>query len=490
MTFTKCLIIVAVHIVYSSQFAEDLHREARQQADCKPIFHHQFDNSAKTPQLKAIHDGGKLKICYRLDQDNSENYSYSCIDTTDFFTFSEPQTMKFAQAAHLDGFIYDNNKIGKSTGLSLRNAYPAYIAISEKNASSSVDDNQSWVESCEQCVQATISDSTEIFKSNDGTFWACFNDNNRLITSTDMRTWIMHTNIDQNVKISNSFPIILPNTPGSKWVLVQDVGNNGFVFYLYYLGTVTHEDGFIPDGPPYNNLSYGVDDVELFFANKGDVVDDFQYLLPTLINTYVEDGYNNSFKPPVILGIPRKVMFKEINGVQRLVQVLPAFDFTKIPATFNYSFQNVNLMDAVFNPIHNIRSTSFFINFAFDLKESKEVAFKVRMSADQTQSTQIGYLIGDIFYVDRTKSGLPPGMPSSSSLNRYQRRFDAREKIIDRTNIMFQIYADGCSLEVFFDQGQVNFNFLIFPLPTSDRLQIYTSRDDTVVRNFQLFTFD
>lgn len=458
------------------------------------LWHYKFMNFSE-PQLKAVYYDDRLRLCYRDAARRNSAYFYSCIDSTDFFQFTNRRGMTFAKLLHLDSLIYDNsNESGqKSTMLSLRNVYPALIAISQQDAYSSVDYmyNQTWLKTCEDCIKSTVTNS-EIFKSADGTFWASYNDNNRIITSTDMRTWKPHTNLQLFVNIHNLFPI-KTETGEDKWIVVQVVVN-ATNYYRYYVGTMTHEDGFIYETGPYN-LTYGHDDVDLFFANKGDVVDTSQIMLPTLITTYIGfklELFGFTFgllEAPIILATPRTVMFKDIGGVQRLVQV-PAVDASAVPrqSQFPFHFENVSIEEGGRNVLNNICTRSFIVNMAFSLQNSKEVGIHIRKSDDGKERTQIGYLKGDVFYVDRGRTGFPAGLPYSNQ-GKYKRRFDAREPA-DTTNIKFLIYADGPLLEVFCDQGQINFNLLIFPLDANNRLEIITSRAPALLLNIDLFTYD
>lgn len=489
-------LLVAIGAGLNLVLATELQRVDRQNTlyNYSPYWHYQFADFS-TPQMRAIYDGVKTTICFRDPKNSASAYLYSCIDTQNNYEFANKRIMSFAVSSHLDWLFYDDNKVGQNSGLSLRGTYPAIIAVSAQDAYSLYQDTPPWLKYCEDCVKATLATrDKEIYKSADGTFWASFNDRNFVITSQNMRIWTVHQNLELKVEIHNLFPIKINGT--DKWVLIQIVNTNinnrdeNQIYYEYYVGSMSHETGFVNDGPP-RYFSYGCDDREVFFVNKGDVVDDSQMVVVGVIGFYLKEflAVVGNLQP-VILGTPRTVTFENRGGVFKLIQT-PAVNIYAIPQSSYYTELSGRTFSDSVNPLNAIGGTKFSIVTVINMLDSKEVGIKIRMDKTPaaTDWVQIGFRVADVYYVDRRNAKLPAGK-SVIYTRKYQDQFLAEVPTADHTKIQFTIYADASLLEVFADDGAINFNLIILSKNTNRGMQLFTSRGDATLTSFLIVGYD
>lgn len=413
-----------------------------------------------SPETKAAFYNSTLKIFYLGKE----------AETTNLYEFQGPKTSLLGLNSRIDGLIYDENSGQVHTNLSA--IYPQLIGVNSLDAYLLKDPQ--WVQSCTDCINSNITSSNgEIFLSHDKTFWASFDDSRRIITSKDFRQWTPCGGNPDSNSLRNIFPI-LNSKSEQKWVLVYlNTVSPDYSYYSYDVGTVSFESGFNKELGPFN-LTCGQVSLDLFFATKGDNVDQFQYLIPTSIN--VIDGNSTT---PVILNTPRQVMFKEISGRDVLVQQ-PLLTADKIGIeSYRHSLANTQFGYGIQgNIIGGISSTSFIMTAELKLDNSEEVGVFIRMSQDQSQRTGIGYLAEGVFYVGIDKN--PQSQSNGTVLNTFSKSFEAKlTPTVPSGNPTFLIYLDGPLLEVFCDNRQVNFNLIVLAKRDSSRMGLYTSINST-----------
>jgi hypothetical protein len=436
-----------------------------------PIWHFTFNNDAD-PQVRASYYDKILRIFF---QDQSSSHR-----TVQTDNFNDATEIQFPKSQSIDYIVYDDQ--GQSN---LSTSYPALIAGSDLDIYSSNDNGIAWKISCNSCATSTVKKGAEVTLSPMKTFWVSINRENQIISSKDLKTWQTHP-LDPNVMLNNIFPLN-DGTGNYKWILVQKVERHPSNYYGYYLGRFSEERGFEAEYAP-NNLTYGVDDVQVAFATNGANIETEKMMIVTSGNTY--DSFASFMfatvtpRAPFILNTARRVTLKTINGVPMLVQD-PAIEFGTI-AGKKYEFANEQVSEEQNELLVNVSTTSFMMLLEFSLGECKEVGVIIRMSEDATERTKIGYMSDEVYYINRFHSS-----SSHSNTKLYKQRYDARQKpTLPSAILHFLILGDGPLLEVYFDQHQIVFNLLIFAKSTSNKMQLFSSRGDATLTQLKLETYD
>lgn len=440
-----------------------------------PIWHLNFNNDAD-PEVRASFYDKILRIFFR-----DQSSSYSTVQTANFYQFNNATQLQFPQPDQgIDYIVYDDQ--GQSN-LSAIGKYPALISGCGRDLYSSNDNGLVWNTSCNSCTSAKVKPGAEASLSPSKDFWVSINTNNQLISSNDLKTWQTH-NLEPGVKLNNIFPLNDGNG-NSRWILVQRVQGYPSSYYLYYLGRFSKGEGFAAESGAAN-LTYGVDDQQVAFATSGANIETEKMMIVTSGDTYHSLSLyapDTAPKAPFVVNTARRVTLKTIDNVPTLVQD-PAIGFGAMTGkTYEFANEQVSQQNEL---LVNVTATSFMMLLEFSLGGSKDVGVIVRESEDGTEKTPIGYLVSEVYYIDRVHSS------SSISNDRlYRQRYDARQKpTLPSAIIHFLILGDGPLLEVYCDQHQIVFSLLIFPQSASNRMELFSSRGNANLTQLKLETYD
>ncbi|MFC6603330.1 GH32 C-terminal domain-containing protein [Ectobacillus funiculus] len=164
------------------------------------------------------------------------------------------------------------------------------------------------------------------------------------------------------------------------------------------------------------------------------------------------------------MSLPRELALKTFRGEGVKLIQMPVKELKGIRKN-QYQWKNEKVMPGK-NILSSINGKTVEIAAEFELGSASEFGFKVRKSA--AEETVIGYdTERHILFVDRTYSGEFIFSPAFAG------RYEAILNPI-RDRIKLHIFVDWSSVEVFGNAGEIVFTDLIFPNPSSNRIELYS----------------
>ncbi|MDF2644625.1 MAG: levanase [Paenibacillus sp.] len=290
--------------------------------------------------------------------------------------------------------------------------------------------------------------------------------------SPDLKAWEMTSEFgsDQGSHAAvwecpDLFELPLEGSKAKKWVLAVSIGSNNTTkgsTAQYFVGTF---DGltFKNDNRPSDVLwtDYGKD----FYAavSYSDI--------PAKDGRRIWLGWMSNWRYPFAMptgswrgnmSIPRELRLRNIPDqglrlIQEPVKELQTLRGKEVALSKQE-------LTAGHNPFDAIRGTSYELVTELSVQPNAKLAFKLRKGSDQ--ETNVSYdAKTEELTVDRTHSGI------TSFEKGFAEKVSAPLKLKDG-KLKLRFFVDESSLEVFANDGEVVVSSLIFPNPTSNRLEL------------------
>ncbi len=133
------------------------------------------------------------------------------------------------------------------------------------------------------------------------------------------------------------------------------------------------------------------------------------------------------------------------------------------------------------DPFGAVRCRHFDLTFHVDLDRSSASALEVHTMVGSAERTVIRYdLDASVLSVDRSQAGVA----------RFHREYprSASAPVARRGgHVSVRVLGDGCSVEVFADDGVVSLSALVYPGPDSDGFELRSTGGTAVVERIELF---
>ncbi|UJF32394.1 glycoside hydrolase family 32 protein [Paenibacillus hexagrammi] len=176
--------------------------------------------------------------------------------------------------------------------------------------------------------------------------------------------------------------------------------------------------------------------------------------------------------------IPRELMLRETETGIRLVQT-PIPELQKLRLHEQAVHQKNITISPGENPLEDMNGVTYELVCEMELGDASEVGFKLRTSPQE--ETVIGYqTASQTLYVDRSKSG------ESSFHHAFPCRHEVQVQP-KKGRILFHIYVDHSSIEVFVNEGEVVITDQIFPNPASTGAELYVYGGESRVVSLSYF---
>jgi fructan beta-fructosidase len=268
-----------------------------------------------------------------------------------------------------------------------------------------------------------------------------------------------------NWECPDLFELPIENEPGqSRWVLEADMGSGsvaGGSGGEYFTGTFDGKQ-FVADSTQSQWVDFGRD----FYAPvswAGVPESDGRRLWVGWMNNW-ETALNPTYPWRSAMSVPRELSLRRIDGQLRLVQ-RPVRELSALRSGTEQWTQRV-LADTT--QVCNTRGQQLDIQLQF--APGTAATSGIRVLQGGQQFTEIGYdAASQTLYVDRTASGDVGFHPAFAGKHAAPLKPDADGRI------QLRILVDTSSVEVFADDGAVVMTDLVFPDPSSDRLELFAS---------------
>ncbi|KRE32802.1 glycoside hydrolase family 32 protein [Paenibacillus sp. Soil724D2] len=309
----------------------------------------------------------------------------------------------------------------------------------------------------------------------------------RFYTSPDLKSWKMTSEFgsDQGSHAAvwecpDLFELPVEGSKAKKWVLAVSIGSNNTTkgsTAQYFIGTF---DGltFKNDNKPSDVLwtDYGKD----FYAavSYSDI--------PTKDGRRIWLGWMSNWRYPFSMptsswrgnmSIPRELRLRNIpdQGL-RLIQE-PVKELQTLRG--KEAALSKQELTAGRNPFEAIKGTSYELVTELSVQPNAKLAFKLRKGSDQ--ETGVSYdAKTEQLTVDRTHSGI------SSFEKGFAEKVSAPLKLKDG-KLKLRLFVDESSLEVFANDGEAVVSSLIFPDPTSNRLELTALEGSITLESAQYY---
>ncbi|KQX68371.1 GH32 C-terminal domain-containing protein [Paenibacillus sp. Root444D2] len=309
----------------------------------------------------------------------------------------------------------------------------------------------------------------------------------RFYASKDLKSWKMTSEFgsDQGSHAAvwecpDLFELPVENSKAKKWVLAVSIGSNNTTkgsTAQYFVGTF---DGltFKNDNKPSDVLwtDYGKD----FYAavSYSDI--------PAKDGRRIWLGWMSNWRYPFAMptgswkgnmSIPRELRLRNIpdQGL-RLIQE-PVKELQTLRG--KEAVLSKQELTAGRNPFEAIKGTSYELVTELSVQPNAKLAFKLRKGSDQ--ETGVSYdAKTEQLTVDRTHSGI------SSFEKGFAEKVSAPLKLKDG-KLMLRFFVDESSLEVFANDGEAVVSSLIFPDPTSNRLELTALEGSVTLESAQYY---
>lgn len=163
--------------------------------------------------------------------------------------------------------------------------------------------------------------------------------------------------------------------------------------------------------------------------------------------------------------LPREIGLTEKAGGLVLVQQ-PVPQLSELRYCRLYETRD-GVVDGAVDLLEGAQPGSLEIRVRWDIRGASEFGLKLRMNADGSQYTTVGYDVGrQTLFIDRSKSGtwlIPTLSPRQEA-----------PLSPENGEVSLQVFLDWSSVEIFAGDGTVVMTDMIFPSPDSDRLALYS----------------
>jgi fructan beta-fructosidase len=306
-------------------------------------------------------------------------------------------------------------------------------------------------------------------------------------TSPDLKAWKLASEFgsDQGSHAAvwecpDLFELPVEGTKTKKWVLAVSIGSNNTTkgsTAQYFVGTF---DGhtFKNDNPASDVLwtDYGKD----FYAavSYSDI--------PAKDGRRIWLGWMSNWRYPFAMptgawkgnmSIPRELRLRDIpeQGI-RLVQE-PIQELQTLRGK-EVSIKKQQLAAGV-NPFDGLKGTSYELVSELTVQSNSKVEFQLRKGTDQ--ATNVTYdAHAEKLTIDRTDSGI------TSFEKGFAEQVSAPLRL-KGGKLKLQFFVDEASLEVFANDGEAVVSSLIFPDPTSNRLELSASEGNVMLEKAQFY---
>jgi fructan beta-fructosidase len=299
-------------------------------------------------------------------------------------------------------------------------------------------------------------------------------------TSTNLKSWTLASNWGTsethpgNWECPNIFPMTVPGTSTTKWVLSvsQDQGApGGGVGMRYFTGNF---DGttFTPDTPGAAPLwqNYGKDYYAGITFNNVPATDGRRLMVAW------NDDWQYRFDTPTTpfngqLSLVRDLKLQQFPEGLRLTEN-PVSQYTSIRGTA--STWGAQTLTPTTNLLSNTTGDALEIIAKYDTTGATATSFGINVRKGKNQSTPVGYNMStSSMYVDRTNSGVTPN-PTGTSPNPNWSVVSAAPLTPVNGTVTLHIFVDRSSVEAFGnDREQIS--DLIFPDQTSVGLETFAT---------------
>ncbi|OAS21828.1 glycoside hydrolase family 32 protein [Paenibacillus oryzisoli] len=306
-------------------------------------------------------------------------------------------------------------------------------------------------------------------------------------TSPDLKAWKLASEFGKDQgshaavwECPDLFELPVEGTQTKKWVLTISIGNNNTTkgsTAQYFVGSF---DGhtFKNENPPSDVL--WTDSGKDFYAamSYSDI--------PAKDGRRIWLGWMSNWRYPFVmptgawkgnLSIPRELRLRNIpNQGIRLIQE-PIKELQTLHGK-EVSIKKQQLADGV-NPFERVKGTSYELVSELTIQPNSKVEFQLRKGIDQT--TKVTYdAYAEKLTIDRTHSGI------SSFEKNFAEQVTAPLKLKDG-KLKLQFFVDEASLEIFANDGEAVVSSLIFPDPTSNRLDLTASEGSVMLEKAQFY---
>lgn len=270
------------------------------------------------------------------------------------------------------------------------------------------------------------------------------------------------------------------------WVLIVSIDRNavaGGSGMQYFIGTF---DGYTFGNlqPPQNInwLDYGPD----FYAGIT------YYNVPRYDNRRVMIAWMNNWQ--YAQDVPTGPLWRGQMAIPRQLELeynpfQSAYQLRQSPVYELYShsnklltFQGQSLNSCSSNVLSDVSAQSFMLSTEFHRVTGRTaIHFRLRQNSEGTEYTLVSY-IGETnrIELDRSRSGNVNFHP----LFRTHYNMTLDDQTITTGVLQLQIIVDRCSVEVFVNRGKSSMTALIFPQPSSDRMELAMEGDGEVQMDY------
>ncbi|NOU74367.1 levanase [Paenibacillus sp. LMG 31458] len=309
----------------------------------------------------------------------------------------------------------------------------------------------------------------------------------RFYTSPDLKSWKMTSEFGSNQgshaavwECPDLFELPVEGSNAKKWVLAVSIGSNDTTkgsTAQYFVGTF---DGlsFTNENKPSDVLwtDYGKD----FYAavSYSDI--------PAKDGRRIWLGWMSNWRYPFAMptgswkgnmSIPRQLRLRNIPDqglrlIQEPVKELQTLRGKEVALSKQE-------LTAGHNPFDAIKGTSYEMVTELSVQPNAKFAFKLRKGSDQETSVSYDAKTEQLT-VDRTHSGI------SSFEKGFAEKVSAPLKLKDG-KLKLRFFVDESSLEVFGNDGEAVVSSLIFPDPTSNRLELTALEGSVTLESAQYY---
>lgn len=306
-------------------------------------------------------------------------------------------------------------------------------------------------------------------------------------TSPDLKAWTLVSEFgsDQGSHAAvwecpDLFELPVEGTKTKKWVLAVSIGNNSTTkgsTAQYFVGTF---DGrtFKNDNPASDVLwtDYGKDFYAAVSYSDIPAKDGRRIWLGWMSN------WRYPFAMPTVawkgnMSIPRELRLRNIPDqglrlIQKPIKELQTLRGKEITVTKQQLAAGVN-------PFNGLKGTSYELVSELTVQPNSKVEFQLRKGTDQV--TKVSYDADAAkLTIDRAQSGV------TSFEKGFAEQVSAPLKLKDG-KLKLQFFVDEASLEVFANDGEAVVSSLIFPDPTSNRLELTSSEGNITLEKARFY---
>lgn len=306
-------------------------------------------------------------------------------------------------------------------------------------------------------------------------------------TSPDLKAWTLASEFgsDQGSHAAvwecpDLFELPVEGTKTKKWVLAVSIGSNNTTkgsTAQYFVGTF---DGrtFKNDNPASDVLwtDYGKD----FYAAVS------YSNIPAKDGRRIWLGWMSNWRYPFAMptgawkgnmSIPRELRLRNIpdQGIRLIQEPIQELQTLRGKDVMVKKQQ----LAAGVNPFDHIKGTSYELITELTFQPNSKVTFQLRKGSDQV--TKVSYdTEAEKLTIDRTQSG------ATSFEKGFAEQVSAPLKL-KNGKLKLRFFVDEASLEVFANDGEAVVSSLIFPDPTSNRLELTASEGNVTLDKAQFY---